>query len=315
VPGIRESVINRLAQRLKHNPGYIAKMADELPVNYSLRNLSSIAFRFIIYFIHSVLYLMLEIGQLDENSLLKQIQIKGIEFKPSDYLLKHITSDISKISELLKSNEYYIFMHVIFNQFVEMVNDSSFDSNNNRETFENNLTLIISPKLDRFMDEISSYKSLFVGNKLDYMNILNENYSDNDFKMLANSELYRIFRLTRTGSWDDLRTEFMKMKPNFHFLKLLIEKFEDIKLLSNLYPIITFTNYMLNLCNYKYSRNEAKEIKIKDVIEGNLTAENLFIEFAEAYKKISYKATQWQCKDLPQLQRLTIDMPLSFILL
>jgi hypothetical protein len=156
---------------------------------------------------------------------------------------------------------------------------------------------------------------LFVENKLDYMNILNENYTDKDIKMLANSELYGIFRLTRTGSWDDLKTEFMNTKPNFHFLKLLIDKFEDIKLLSNLYPIITFTNYMLNLCNYKYSRNEAKEIKIKDVIQGNLTAENLFIEFAKSYKNISYNATQWQCKVLPPLEGLTIDIPLSFVLI
>jgi hypothetical protein len=87
--------------------------------------------------------------------------------------------------------------------------------------------------------------------------ILNENFQEDEIKTLMNYELYRIFCYTILGYWDDLRTEFIKKKANYQFLKLLIEKFDELNMLRNLHPTLTFTNYMLNLCNYKFSRNEA----------------------------------------------------------
>jgi hypothetical protein len=45
----------------------------------------------------------------------------------------------------------------------------------------------------------------------------------------------------------------------------------------------------------------------------NIT-QNLFVELDKAYEKIVYKVTQCGCKELPVLDKITIDLSLSFIL-
>jgi hypothetical protein len=316
-PGRKKYVIEYLGKKLRNNSGYVAKMADELSMHYSIRGLSSISFRFLNFFNHSVIYLLLELGYLEEKTLSNVIFVKDMVIKPRDYLVKHMTTDIAKISELIKSKEFYIFMHVVFNEFLQLSKEGfRFDTAIEREKFEIAFqTKIIQPKLDKLAGEISGYKLFFNNDKkLTYLSILNENFQDDEIKSLPNYDLFRIFRYSRLGNWEDLRTEFIKKKANYQFLKLLIEKFDELTLLSNLYPIMNFTNYIMNLCNYRFSRAEAKEKKIRDVVEGNPTAEGLFIEFAKAWKKIAYKATQWQCKSLPVLDGIHIDLPLSFVL-
>jgi hypothetical protein len=296
VPGRKQYVIEYLSKKLRNNSGYVAKMADELSMHYSIRGLSSISFRFLNFFNHSIIYLLLELGVGDEKTLSNVIFIKDMVLRPSQYLQKHLNTDIVKIAELIKSKEYYIFMHVVFNEFLQLSKEAfRFDTAIEREKFEIAFqTKIIQPKLDKLAGEISGYKLFFNNDKkLTYLSILNENFQDDEIKTLPNYDLFRIFRYSRMGHWEDLRTEFIKKKANFQFLKLLIEKFDELTLLSNLYPIMKFTNYMMNLCNYRFSRAEAKEKKIRDVIEGNSTAEGLFMEFAMAWKKIAYKSTQW----------------------
>jgi hypothetical protein len=152
--------------------------------------------------------------------------------------------DIQKLTDLIKSKEFYIFMHVIFNEFLQLNRDPfKFDSAIEREKFEIAFqSKIIQPKLDKLAGEISEYKMFFNNEKkLNYLSIINENFSEDEIKALNNFDLYRIFRFTRLGFWEDLKNEFMKKKVPYQFLKLLIEKFDDLTNLSEcLYPIIQF---------------------------------------------------------------------------
>jgi len=318
-PKRKEFVIDHLAKKLRNKGGFITKMADELSMHWSIRGLRSIGFRFLNFLNCSVLYMMLENGVIKEDALDKLVNTKDMKVKGSDYLFKHISTDIAKVSELIKSKEYYILMHVFLNEFYKMSQDKySFYTNVDREKFEIGFqTRVIDPKLDRIAGDISEYKQFFnLEKKLTYLSIIDENYTDEDIKSLNHFEYYKTFRYTRLGMWEDLKIEFKKkkMEKAFQFLKLLIDKIEEISLLAHLYPIITFTNYMQSLCNYKYTRAEAKEMKIKDIVAGNEAAEKLFFEFAAAWKKIGHNVTQYGCKQLPPLDIIDLDMPLSFVL-
>jgi hypothetical protein len=318
-PNRKQWVIDYLRTKLRNNPGYVAKMADELSMHYSIRGLSSIGFRFFNFFNHSIIYLLTEFGAVDEKSLSNLIQIKGISVNPKEYLIKHLCTDIVKLSDLIKSKEWYIFFHVVFNEFFTLNKDPfRFDSAIEREKFEIAFqTKIIQPKLNKLAGEITDYKLFFNNDKkLNYLSIINENFAEEEIKSLSNHDLFRIFRYTRLGYWEDLKNEFLKKKVPYQLVKLLVEKFDELTNLSEcLHPIIQFSNYMLNLCNLRYTRAEAKEKKIREVILDNKTAENLFINFAQAWKRIAYKATQWQCKSLPVLDKIDLDLPLSFVLI
>ncbi len=318
-PKRKEMTIEHLAKKLKNKGGFISKMADELSIHWSIRGMKSIGFRFLNFFNHAILYMMLENKAVTETAIENLIQMKDVKIKGGDYVFKHISTDIAKVSDLIKSKEYYILMHVFLNEFYKMTQDKySFYTNKDREKFEIGFqTRVIDPKVDRIAGDITEYKQFFnLETKLTYLSIIDENYSDDDIKTLNHYEYYKTFRYTRLGMWDDLKMEFKKkkMEKYYQFLKLLIDKIDEISYLAHLYPIITFTNYIQSLCNYRFTRAEAKEMKIKDIVAGNEAAEKLFFEFAESWKKIGYKVTQYGCKQLPPIDVIDLDMPLSFVL-
>ena len=319
-PNRKQFVINHLQQKLKHKSGYFGKMADEIGTQYSIRATSPIAFRFLNLFNHSMLYLLLECGVISKGSLNSLIVIKDMKIDTKEYLFRHINTDISKISDIINSRDYYMFMIQIFNSFLKISEDKYlFTSNIDREKFEVAFqTRVIDQKMESIQGEIVAYRSLFsTDKKINYLSIIDERYEDEDIISLNNYEFYRIFRMNKLGNWNDLTNEFMKKKlnKNYQFMKLLIEKFDEICSLTYLHTIVQFTNYMLSLCNYRLSRQEAKEKKIGEFIMGNKTAEKLFSEFAHVWSKIGYKATQYGCKSLPPLDKIVLDMPISFILI
>lgn len=319
--GRKKKIMDYLKSKLRNISGYISKMADELSTHYCIRATTPVGFRFLNHFMTSVLYLLQEIGVVDEKASDSLVEIKGLKIKAKDYFIKHLNTDLIKFSDLIKSKEYYVFCHVILGEFFNMCQqDFKFDTSIEREKVEVAFqTKIIQPKLDRLAGEISDFKQFFVTDKkLTFLSIIDEDYDYSDVQNIANSEYFRCFRFNRIGCWDDLKNEFLKNKKtdlNCQFMRILAERFDELQLVGNLYPIIQFTNYMLNLCNYRFSRAEAKEKKIRDIIEGNDVAINLFNDFCKAWDKIAYKTTQWACKQLPVLERIDADLPLSFVLL
>jgi hypothetical protein len=150
---------------------------------------------------------------------------------------------------------------------------------------------------------------------LTYLSILDENFTEEQAINLPNKNLLLIFRTTSVCSWSQLTTEYMKSQEEHVFLKLFIDKIEEISLLSNLHPIIEFTNFMMNLLNLKISRQEAKEKKISDYIDLDDSVHiKLWENFRKAWSNISYHSTQYACKVLPRLTEMTLDLPVSFIL-
>ena len=319
-PGRKKFVLDHLRKKLRNIAGYISKMADELSVHYCIRSTSAVGFRFLNQIISSIIILLHDNKIVDEKSIDGVIEIKGLKLKAIDYFTKHLNTNLVKLSELIKSKEYYLLMHVMLSEMQGLCKENfKFDNSIEREKFEVAFeSRIVKPKMDRLAGEISDFKQLFVTDKkLTYLSIIDEDYKEEDINSMNNAEFFRLFRFTRVGFWDDMKNEFMRQKgdKSYHFTKILAEKFDELQLVSNLYPIIQFTNYMMNLCNYRFSRAEAKEKKIKDVIEGNDTAIRLFEDFCKSWSKIAYKTTQWACKQLPVLDKIDSELPLSFVLI
>jgi nucleoside-triphosphatase THEP1 len=330
----KQLTIEHLIKKLKNSPGYHSKMSDEISLQYSIRGLSAVGFRFFNFINNSIMYILIELGIIKDKDFLKFLPNNKIKnYSGVEYLKSHLPSDMTKLGELLKVKESYIFMMLVLSD-IEAFISSNFENKNisfnlksfsDRENYENFIqSNFITPKLDKIHAEIQEYKTKYSLDKnISFSKILEESFNEKQIANLPCKEYMRIFRITKIGNWEDLKSEFLKMslasssnqKRNHQFMKIIIQRFEDFILLSNLYPIVSFTNYMLNLCNYRLSRQEAKEKTINDIIQGDSIAEKLFLEFSKAWENISHRCTQYSCKNLPPLKKINREMPISFVLL
>ncbi len=66
-----------------------------------------------------------------------------------------------------------------------------------------------------------------------------------------------------------MRTNFYSNPMNseqFKILKIIFDKYDDIKRLKLFYPIIDFTTKLMLQCDHMITRMEAREKKIKDFL-------------------------------------------------
>lgn len=67
----------------------------------------------------------------------------------------------------------------------------------------------------------------------------------------------KLFRLTRDFSFEDMRASFYMNPQNskeFKMLKCLLDNNDDLLRLKKFYPIIEFTNYLLNRFSHMITR-------------------------------------------------------------
>jgi len=147
----KKYVLDYLKSKLRNIAWYISKMADELSLHYCIRSTSAVWFRFFNHLISSILMLLYENQIVDEKAFDSVVEIKWLKIKAYDYFTKHLMTDLLKISELIKSKEYYIFMHVILSEFYNLCkSDFKFDTSIEREKLEVAFeTKIILPRKDR----------------------------------------------------------------------------------------------------------------------------------------------------------------------
>jgi nucleoside-triphosphatase THEP1 len=326
----KELTIEHLKKKLQNKSGYISKMPDEIPVQFSIRSLSPLGFRWFNIFSHSLLLMKMEMNCLSNDGvkthMMPNIKIKN--YFGEDYFKAHINADMKALNEILKTRDLCVPLIIILSDclslFSKGINNLKFTDPNEREETETKIqTASVTPLTENLQTAIQDYKMIHsLDKKLSYNKILEESFKEGDLidTQYIGRGLTRVFRSSRLGDWEDLKSEYIKLlhtsgAKNYQFLKLLIEKFDEICLLSNLYPLVQFSNYMTNLCNYRLTRQEAKEKKIREILQDNQVGEALFYEFAKAWKRISHKCTQYMCKALPVLEKIDLDLPVSFVLL
>ncbi len=80
--------------------------------------------------------------------------------------------------------------------------------------------------------------------------------------------------------------------------------------LRQLYPVIEFTNYMVNRYSHMTTRNNARELILSDAIkeakEDGELIQGLFGKFKKAWSKIAFEANiQYGCKVNPYIKEYT----------
>ena len=76
-----------------------------------------------------------------------------------------------------------------------------------------------------------------------------------------------LLRINTFGSLDSMMMEIYKWpKEKFRFLNLFFSIVSDIRLMSNLLPIMRFSLKMMEIFNHKISRTKAKEMPMAELL-------------------------------------------------
>ena len=103
----------------------------------------------------------------------------------------------------------------------------------------------------------------------------------------------------------------MSLNKNYHYITLLNKYKDQILLLGNIHNINNLSNHLLLFYNYKISRKDSKIHLIKEIYKEK---DDIWKNFSNSWKNISYGCIQYKCKILPKLNEINLNMPLSYIL-
>ncbi|CAG9330731.1 unnamed protein product [Blepharisma stoltei] len=214
---------------------------------------------------------------------------------PEIYLKESIENDFKMILELLQAEDSHIWMYNILSKLPQFLYENNYLPFNSdiRKTFEELFEIqIIQPNIDhRKSSSIADYQRNF-------RFLFNEKVSDLDIideKVVTDLPLEKLFRVIN-------KPTFCKMEQNFRLNDLAkeypiineyLQSFSEIQKLEALYPIIEFTNYLLDKYNYCYTRDECTKMRISDIIDA-ISDENeknhfidLFESFTSAWKSVN----------------------------
>jgi hypothetical protein len=306
----KDSLLNYLKSKLKNNPGFYHKNVSDLMNSFTLRNNDITGFRFQNMINNGILLLLIENNIIQDLSHFNALFKDERNVNPLQYFEHHVNSDINILSTILNINDIHITLTLLLDKLLninlELGNNLSLSNSNNRLTYEASIKSAFEKVNDTSINE---YKNFYLDkSSFSIINILDEDYNEDN----KPSELTMMLRPIKIGNWDDLLRKFSVIPKKYIFLDMLINRFDEISLLSNLAPIINLTNYMTDKYNHRLKRQEAKDLLIRDSIKDE-NVSNLFEKFEEAWGNISHHITQFDCKELP-VGEINSNKCLAFLL-
>ena len=227
------------------------------------------------------------------------------EFIKDKYLSKNIINSMTCF-EIIEANWDFIekffendkieeILNIIFDSIKEkLITAELFKTKNDVDQFENAINSIIIEKINNKNELIKKYKeinNIFI-NSIPYNNkaIIQEKYSSGFYSDEEYPNL-KYFYISEFPSKEDFESKFNKLnkkEEKYPILYTIIcnKPFvEKIDLLKNIPTINKVCNFMINYCSFRFSRDEAKKIKIDNKDKFEEIFEYLS-NFQDIYKKI-----------------------------
>ena len=221
--------------------------------------------------------------------------------KLSNYLINSktcfeiIEDNWNFIEESFKNDKIEIILNIIFDSIKEqLIITEIFKKKNDVENFENKINSIIMEKINN-NELIQKYKEInntFI-NYIPYSNkaIIEEKYSGEIYSDEKYPNL-KYFYTSEFPNQEDFIKKFNELNNKEEKYPILYTIINDksfrekIELMKNIPIMNKICNFMINYCSFRYSREEAKKLKIN---EHNNDFEKVFEnlkDFKEFYKNI-----------------------------
>ena len=262
-----------------------------------VREISYITFRILNFILHGfILYSNIQGYITDEylnNNLIESMTCFEIMEKDWEIIDKEL-----KIKQI---PNVQIFMNVIFDQVIlSMKKLKNFDNDIKLNNFEKEIDNIIQKELIN-KDSINKY--------INNNNIMLDNKDISDKAIIVERDIFdlnienkypdmKYFSKTKLPSLKDFKNKFNSLEDNqdyYPIINYLLDEDSNIKKLKYLPIFNNLCNKMINYCSYRYSRDEAKKLKIREEIK---ISEELIDKFIKFYEKVRPSIKQIDCHEL-----------------
>ena len=332
----------------KIKKGIMLSDIKEVEKNNPIRDIHIITFRIL----HFILYSYLLGSQILGNITQQQIAHFLINGKDTQTLFNIIKIDWellqSSLNELgIEKNQ--IFLNMIFEKLIEfIVNLKEVNTENKLLSFEREvdkyITEIISSeesllKLNQDYKEMNNVLLIFDKNSIREMILDNFDPSVYDQKLYPDIQYYTVSYVQDFNTFIDKFKELKENEDNYFIINTLIKREDDftkdVMNMKNLININKLSNTLLTIYSFKISREDGKNLKLKNELENivekyneinpDKIKEKIFIEnyiepFIKSWNSIKSKSVQYKCRILRDLEKgelpldMKIDLPLCYFL-
>ena len=274
-----------------------------------IREMNDITYRFLNF----VLYSFILYGNI--SGFIKEKNLANYCFENMS-CFNILEKDWEIMETLLDKTPVELFINLIFDEVIEkLINCQKFNRKEEAIKFEKEINNIINAKI-KDQNLITVFKQL--NDNVINMNPNSDNaiikeafpytkYNENNF---PDFKYFYIFEFPSEEHFIKNFNSKDKNKDKYPILNNIInnqEIREKLELLKYLPKINKVLNYMINFVSFKYSRDEAKNILVKEEIKDEEFI-SLLTEFIPIYKKIRPYITQEGCHEFGKLyQEININ--------
>jgi hypothetical protein len=264
-----------------------------------------VSFRFIHLLTHGLLLFLHDLNYLTDNDLKQRLNLPS-----TTHFRDHFEKDYALLAQSSTDNQQ---CHIWFYKLLNHLVNEEFTKRGVMNTNEHVLQIeqLIEQKLiflhiNSVTNEIGEYKKAYAQfiEERDSEPSL-DSFIDELFEDEKRYPLLNFFNIT-TFHTSNLLDEFIiKMQTLPYAEKVypvttfLFKRFNDYINIQNLYPIVVFTNYLIEKFNYRIKRNDAVEKKIIHYLttaNDQHVMQQLYNDFLHAWYALNLKQVRYGCQ-------------------
>ncbi len=262
----------------------------------------SVSFRFIHFLTHGLLVFLHDRDYLNNNELKQHWKLSN-----TSHFRNHFEKDYNLLAQnSTNRRQCYIWLYKLLNHLVS--SDFAMQGVMNTNETVVQIEQLIEQKLifahiDSVDNEIAEYKmayAKFIQERNAKPTL--ENFVDELFEDENQYPLLNFFNVTKFHTSNLLDEFILKMQTlpfseqTYPVTSFLLKRFDEFSNIRHLYPIVTFTNYLMKKFNHRIKRNDAIQTKIQHYLTtGNdrQIIQQLYNDFLHAWYALELREVRY----------------------
>jgi len=289
-----------------------------------VRGMNHITYRILSFIFYSCIYYDEQLENLTKDDL------KHFYYKQSNEKYESILSILNDIWDHLKKalsrkqiSNIQVFLNMVIPDLFNLISENNYcmGSLEERNDFENKCDSIIRRSIENYQN----YLSVYTMNKQEILEINDDTIksileeTSNVTKLPKNTyPLIKYFYAANYPTNQKFQDALDNSGQNYpvinNYLRASTEDNDRMKFLENFKFINPLVTYSLDKYSNKYTRTEAKEIKIKDELNEDVTMKKLFKNFRKGWKNIYKSLSNYDCHGVLPEKCIKKEDSLAYIL-